>query len=117
VRPSRAGRILKTLVPLRWSGFTSGTHTVAARPIVQIKPSISPALAKGAHADEAVDVKVQVLANGEVSRADVVSAPQNSLLSEPARVAARQWIFEPARVHDRPVASSVILHFRFNESR
>jgi TonB family protein len=117
VRPSRAGRIFKTLVPLRWAGFTSGTHTVVARPIVQIKPSVSPALAKRAQGEEVVDVKVQVLANGHVSRADVVSAPQDSLLSEPARVAARQWVFEPARVADRPVASSVIIHFRFNESR
>jgi TonB family protein len=117
VRPSRAGRILKTLVPLRWAGFKSGTHRVAARPIVQIKPSISPALAKGAHAEEAVDVKVQVRANGQVSRADVVSAPENSLLSEPARLAARQWVFEPARVADRPVDSSVIIHFRLHESR
>jgi TonB family protein len=64
-----------------------------------------------------VDVKVQVLANGHVSRADLVAAPDNSVLAEPARVAARQWVFEPARVADHPVASSVIIHFRLHEIR
>jgi hypothetical protein len=38
------------------------------------------------------------------------------VLSEPARAAARQWIFEPARVADQPVVSSVIIHFRFRAS-
>jgi TonB family protein len=117
VRPSRAGRILKTLVPLRWTGFTSGTHTTSARAITQVKPSIPPALAKRAHSEEVVDVKVQVLADGHVSRAEVTNAPQNSLLAEPARVAAEQWVFEPARVANRPVASSVVIHFRFRENQ
>jgi outer membrane biosynthesis protein TonB len=38
---------------------------------------------------------------------------KGSDLAAAALSAARQWQFTPARKHDKPVASEMVLHFRF----
>jgi hypothetical protein len=58
-----------------------------------------------------VDVKVFIDEAGEVTRAQMLTKggdPSGAALS-----AARQWRFTPARKHDKPVASEMVLHFRF----
>jgi len=65
---------------------------------------------------ENVDIKVLVEEDGHVARADIVHASGNGVLAEPARAAALEWKFQPARAAGQRVASSLILHFRFNIS-
>jgi outer membrane biosynthesis protein TonB len=57
-----------------------------------------------------VDVKVFIDESGNVSRAQLLTKggdPSGAALN-----AARQWQFTPARKHDKPVASEMVLHFR-----
>src|ERR1700691_1419483 len=58
-----------------------------------------------------VDVKVFIDESGNVSRAQVLT--KGADLSAAALSAARQWQFTPARKHDKPVPSEMVLHFRF----
>lgn len=68
---------------------------------------------KPAGADAAarpVDVKVFIDDRGNVTRAQVLT--KGSGLAGAALNAALQWQFTPARKHDKPVASEMVLHFR-----
>jgi TonB family protein len=56
-------------------------------------------------------VKVFIDDAGNVTRAQVLS--KRSDLASAALSAARQWQFTPARKHDRPVSSEMVLHFSF----
>jgi TonB family protein len=58
-----------------------------------------------------VDVKVLIDESGNVTRAQILT--KGSDLAAAALAAARQWQFTPARKHDKPVASEMVLHFRF----
>ncbi|HLY18538.1 MAG TPA: TonB family protein [Bryobacteraceae bacterium] len=58
-----------------------------------------------------VDVKVFIDESGNVSRAQVLT--KGSEQTETALAAAREWQFRPARKHDKPVTSEMVLHFRF----
>ncbi len=78
---------------------------VPVRKVSPVRPASVSAEAK------AVDVKVSIDDAGHVNRAQLVS--KNSELGAVALAAARQWQFTPARKHDRPVASEMVLHFRF----
>jgi TonB family protein len=112
--PSLKQRLAK-VNPLKWSGHARSQEH-AAQPIHQVKPQISPQLARKAWGVENVDVKVLVEEDGHVIHADVVHASGDGLLAEPARLAALGWKFQPARAAGRRVSSSLILHFRFNIS-
>jgi protein TonB len=101
--------------PMKWTGHERPQQH-AAQPIHQVRPQISPQLARRAWGVENVDVKVKVEEDGHVTRADIVHISGAGLLAEPARVAALGWKFQPARESGRRVASSLILHFRFNIS-
>ena len=78
----------------------------AAAPIRKVLPP-KPA---GEAAGE-IDVKVSIDDAGNVTRAQAVT--KNKELAPAALAAARQWRFTPARKHDKPVASEMLLHFRF----
>jgi TonB family protein len=58
-----------------------------------------------------VDVKVLIDESGNVTRVQVLTKSGGDL-AIPALNAARQWQFTPARKHDKPVPSEMILHFR-----
>lgn len=59
----------------------------------------------------AVDVKVFINESGNVTRAQVLTKDTN--LAAASLEAARRWQFTPARKRDKPVASEMVLHFRF----
>jgi len=85
-----------------------GTSEAAASPVrkvLPLKPADSDAGARP------VDVKVFIDEAGDVTRAQLMS--KDSDLASAALAAARQWRFTPARKHDRPVSSEMVLHFRF----
>lgn len=58
-----------------------------------------------------VDVKVFIDDSGNVTRAQMLTRHSN--LADEALAAARQWRFTPARKHDKPATSEMLLHFRF----
>jgi len=85
-----------------------GTSDVPASPIKKVAP-VKPADA-GADA-RPVDVKVFIDESGNVIRAQLLT--KGSDLAGTALSAARQWQFTPARKHDKPVPSEMVLHFRW----
>jgi TonB family protein len=58
-----------------------------------------------------IDVKVSIDASGSVTRAQVLT--KGSSLAGEAVAAAERWQFSPARKHDKPAPSEMVLHFRF----
>lgn len=79
---------------------------VPPSPIRRVAP-MKPALAEA----RLVDVKVYIDNSGAVSKAQVIG--KGGDLAAAALNAARQWQFKPARKQDKPVASEMVLHFRF----
>jgi TonB family protein len=73
---------------------------------------VSPTIPSGpGQAEGSVDVKVYIDESGNVSRAQLLT--KKNELAGASLGAARQWQFTPARKHDKPVASEMVLHFRF----
>lgn len=83
-----------------------GTSEAPAAPIRKVLPAIAAGTDAGP-----VDVKVFIDDAGNVTRAQVLT--KGSSFAAAALSAARKWQFTPARKHDKPVASEMILHFRF----
>ena len=81
----------------------AGESDEPAVPVRKVAPS-------GATANGEVDVKVSIDENGSVTRAQLLT--KGSEVGDAALAAARQWRFTPARRHDKPIASEMILHFR-----
>jgi TonB family protein len=81
---------------------------VPPAPVRKVSPAIPPG---SGHAEGSVDVKVYIDESGNVSRAQLLS--KKNELAGASLGAARQWQFTPARKHDKPVASEMVLHFRF----
>ena len=81
---------------------------VPPAPIHKVSPAIPPGLGQ---AEGSVDVKVYIDEEGNVSRAQLLT--KKNELAGVSLGAARLWHFTPARKHDKPVASEMLLHFRF----
>lgn len=82
----------------------SADSFVPASPVKKVAPSGLPGAG-------AVDVKVSIDESGNVLRAQAMT--KDPAIADAAMTAARQWRFTPARKHDKPVSSELILHFRF----
>ncbi len=80
---------------------------VPASPIRKVLP-VKPA---GDAEARPVDVKVFIDEAGNVSKVQALT--KGSDLASAALNAARQWQFTPARKHDKPVSSEMVLHFHF----
>jgi hypothetical protein len=81
---------------------------VPPAPVHRVSPAIPSGLGQ---AEGSVDVKVYIDESGSVSRAQLLT--KKNELAGLSLGAARQWRFTPARKHDKPVASEMVLHFRF----
>jgi outer membrane biosynthesis protein TonB len=81
---------------------------VPPAPVHKVSPAIPSGLGQ---AEGSVDVKVYIDESGNVSRAQLLT--KKNELAGASLGAARQWQFTPARRHDKPVASEMVLHFRF----
>jgi periplasmic protein TonB len=57
-------------------------------------------------------LKVLVGTDGKVKKAEVLKSG-NAILNEPAIAAAKQWVFSPGRLGDKPVEVWAALPFRF----
>ena len=91
------------------------TALVAARPIHESLPSLPPAIRNTVTSEVEVQIKIQVDDSGRVVRvAPVGSAgPASGALVRVSEEAARQWRFAPAMRGNQPVASEVVLTFRY----
>ncbi len=90
-----------------------GTDTpvdVRPRPVTQVTP-VYPDLALEAQIDGTVIVQVLVGADGRVRDARIVKSIP--MLDSAAEIAARQWIFKPARRAGKPVAAWTPVPIRF----
>jgi Gram-negative bacterial TonB protein C-terminal len=89
--------------------------TVVAVPVHRAEPSLSATDKQSVVRPVSVDVKVFVAESGKVNGAEVVGYgdPPQWGLANAALSAARRWTFEPARIDDVPVASEMMMHFRF----
>jgi Gram-negative bacterial TonB protein C-terminal len=81
---------------------------VPASPTHKVAPVKTADAALG---DRPVDVKVFIDDAGNVTRAQLLT--KGSGVASEALTAARGWRFTPARKHDKPVASEMLLHFQF----
>jgi len=103
----RPGVFRRALHKIEGTGDAESAAFVPPSPIRKVAP-VKPADA-GAEA-RPVDVKVFIDESGTVSRVQVLT--KGSDMAGAALNAARQWQFTPARKHDKPVASEMVLHFR-----
>ena len=60
-----------------------------------------------------VDVRLSIDEGGHVTKTELMSTGANPQLAAAATHAAGYWQFEPAKADGKPIASKVILHFRF----
>ena len=59
-------------------------------------------------ADSRIDLKVSLDADGTVKEVNLLSSGGDERLAKIAADALRQWRFEPARVHDKPVSCDLL---------
>jgi hypothetical protein len=119
VQPVQPGTFTRGLshVPilnlLHRSKYKAGEKFSPATPVRQVTPRL-PADWQTHNGNPApLDVKIWVDEDGHVTRAQPLSREPDSEVAELASNAALKWSFEPARLSDRPVASEMIMHFRF----
>jgi TonB family protein len=89
------------------------TRYVPARPLKQVIPSVKNLGPPSGAADVEIDVRIDD--TGRVTEARVMSdRSNNEFLSSAALTAAKEWIFEPAKMYGKSVFSdhTIIFHFQ-----
>jgi TonB family protein len=97
------------------AGPETAPNYVPARALKQPLPDTKlfavPDIPEGAE----VDVQVRIDENGVVTEARVKNGTKdNDLLRSAALEAAKQWIFEPAKIGGKNVASEHMIAFQFH---
>jgi len=115
VEPYKAGVLRRTVGSIPGLGFlkrkkqSSGEEFVPARVLTEFRP-VSPA---SLTQEVEVNVKLTVSPNGDVERAELVTKRVDVAIAQAAVDAARRWRFHPATLDEKPVASEMLLQFRF----
>ncbi|MFN7994502.1 MAG: energy transducer TonB [Bryobacteraceae bacterium] len=104
---ARSGPIRRVFRKLSNIGDEPGDY-VPASPTHKVSPAVA---ATGDETSRVVDVKVFIDESGKVVRTQLLG--RHNELAEPALDAARQWRFKPARKHEKPVSSEIVLHFKY----
>jgi outer membrane biosynthesis protein TonB len=104
----RPGVFQRVLHKIGGTGEADSAAFVPPSPIRKVAPI---KLADAGAETRPVDVKVYIDDSGNVYRA-LALTKGNRLATLAALSAARQWQFTPARKHDKPVPSEMVLHFR-----
>lgn len=120
VPPSRV-RMWMAKVPLVRSfqrgRYRGGDGFVPPRTIREVMPHVPQRLARELGAgDTRVDLKVSVDESGAVRQIDLMSPASDERLAKIAADALRHWKFEPARLHDKPVACDLVATLNFRNS-
>jgi TonB family protein len=113
VEPPKRSAIRRAFGSIPGFGFlkrkkASDGEFTPAKPVRQVRP-VSPEELK---TEVPVRVRLTVDQSGNIVDAAVLGYA-DSKLAESALDAAKRWEFEPAKVHDEPVETEVILRFRF----
>jgi len=93
------------MIPNRRKDFVPAKAVKQVQPLTRVQQSTS------------VAVRVSIDQQGVVQEADVLTKDIDSGLANSVVEAAKRWRFEPARVDDRPVASNLVVRFRFGNDR
>jgi len=101
---ARGGVLRRALHTIASIGGQNGF--IPPSPTQQFAPANLPGMAA-----RTVNVKVYIDESGKVTRAQLLSKPDD--LAAQALHAALRWQFSPARKHGAPAPSAVVLHFRF----
>lgn len=121
--PSRAPEVPKVMAsiekplesPLKKAfGWIPGLRKkgyMPAKVVRQVQPRVS------SPSDTSVAVRVQIDSKGVVQDADLLTRGIDGQLGRSAVEAAKRWRFEPARADDRPIASSMVVRFKFEGTR
>jgi periplasmic protein TonB len=89
--------------------------TVQATPIFRVVPRFPDALHSILTKQKTVQVRVFIDASGKPVNAEALPQPDSyKALDEAARAAVMQWKFQPAKIGNRSVASSLVLEFSFS---
>lgn len=97
--------------------YKAGEGFVVARPIRESTPRVPARIARELPGNWRVPLKLNVDSYGRVRDVELMSEADERLVNI-AVEAVRQWRFEPAKLHDRPVSSDLVvtLHFRIPAS-
>lgn len=115
VEPVRESGLKRTVgaIPAILIGRRKDTSQfVPAKATRQVNPSLPGNLKLDTDAE--VSVKIALDESGNVKGTDLVTRRADSRLANAAMEAAKKWRFEPARMQNRAVDSSLILHFKFS---
>jgi TonB family protein len=87
-----------------------------ARPLKQVMPNTRTLASALLHTSTDIEVEVRIDDEGRVAEAHVLNdaSNENKVLTNAALAAAREWIFEPAKVNGKNVPSdhAIAFHFR-----
>jgi protein TonB len=92
-------------------GVRSKKDYVPPKVVRQVQPRVTTPQ------DTSVAVRVSIDPKGIVRDADLLTKGVDGHLGRSAVEAAKRWRFEPARADDRPVASNMVLRFKFEGTR
>jgi hypothetical protein len=105
--PPHPGVFRRALHKIEGAGGGDSAESAGPAPIRKVAPMKPIGTVEGS----IVDVKVFIDDAGNVTRAQALE--KGGELTGAALNAARQWRFTPARKHNKPVSSEMLLHFRF----
>ena len=94
-----------------WIPGVSRKEYVPPRVLRQVQPRVA------AHQETQVSVRVAIDQKGVVRDADLLTKGIDGHLGRSAVEAAKRWRFEPARDGNGPVASNMVVKFRFGPTR
>jgi outer membrane biosynthesis protein TonB len=87
--------------------------SIAATPRHQVDPDVPTFIAEALTEEVRVSLRVSIDKLGQITDVEPLAPLPEHRLVGLAGTAARKWEFEPARSKGRPVASRLILNFRF----
>jgi periplasmic protein TonB len=110
VEPPPSNPIKKVFRWMKIPGLRKDKDFTPPRPIRQVQPHVA------VMEPTSVAVRVAIDYKGNVWDAEMLTKDVDSKLGLSAIQAAKRWRFEPARMDDKPVASDVVVRFRFGEA-
>ncbi len=94
-------------------GVKGGDDYTPPRVAREVPPRVPPSLARSMRSDRNVEFRVKIDKTGRVRSIESVSSGDDRL-TDIAADAVREWKFEPARLHGRPVMGEVYTNLRFH---
>jgi hypothetical protein len=113
VKRNGLNRLIHGMPGFRRSDSSGGKGFVPPHALRDIQINVPPDASAPLVRKMRMDVKATVDESGRVTRIELLS-PKDEGLATLAGYGANQWKFAPAKLNDQPVASEIILHFRFD---